>query len=217
MADTSITRIYVLRDPRDDEVRYVGKTVHPLNIRRSCHISDAIAGNRKRHCANWIRSLHALGLEPLIEQIDAVTEDWPACEQKWISFYLAAGARLTNHTRGGEGPSGFKHSAETLRKRAIKQSKTMKDRASAPEVRAALVAQFASTMASPAWRAWQSDRVKAHNATPEWKAANAAYWNENARRTQAERTKGQWTPERRAAASKKARTQRLREVAASKK
>ncbi len=199
MADVSITRIYVLRDPRDGEVRYVGKTAYPLNIRRSCHISHAIVGKKRTHCAAWLRSLHALGLVPLIEQIDSATEEWAACEQKWISYYQAAGARLTNHTRGGEGVPGFKQSAETIKKRAIKHSKTMSAVASTPEGRAELASHFASTMASPTWRAWQSERVKAHNATPEWKAANAAYWNEESRMIAAERARVQWTPERRAA------------------
>jgi hypothetical protein len=126
------TRIYVLKDPRTDEIRYVGKTVKTLQGRLNVHMSNARSGHL-RHCARWIRGLLLVGLQPVIEEIELVTDDWGRRERFWISHYKAAGCNLTNHTEGGEGHLGHSPSAATRKKigdasrgrRHSQESKTM--------------------------------------------------------------------------------------------
>ncbi len=56
--------IYVLIDPRTNEIRYVGKTSQPLSGRLSSHRFDA--KNSTSHRARWIAKLIRLGYNPLI-------------------------------------------------------------------------------------------------------------------------------------------------------
>ena len=48
--------IYVLIDPRDNQVRYVGKTNNVLT-RLSNHISNAKRIKHNRYVCNWIKEL----------------------------------------------------------------------------------------------------------------------------------------------------------------
>ena len=95
-------RIYVLKCPISGEVRYVGKTIKPLGVRLSNHISD----KRKTHRRSWIESLSRKGMTPTIESVDEFLDcdaDWQERERYWIDAYRKRGARLLNHTDGGEG------------------------------------------------------------------------------------------------------------------
>jgi hypothetical protein len=53
------TFIYILVDPRNDHVRYVGKSNNPIG-RYSSHI----ACRYKTHSRNWIKSLLNVGQKP---------------------------------------------------------------------------------------------------------------------------------------------------------
>lgn len=112
------TSIYGLVDPRDNELRYVGKTILSLNDRLTIHRTDARKG-LKRHVCNWIRSLWREGLEPEIFEIESVEENWVEQEQFWIAYFKSLGARLTNHTIGGEGALGYRHTEESRRKMSV--------------------------------------------------------------------------------------------------
>ena len=102
--------IYVLIDPRTDHVRYVGKTNKP-NYRYNAHISDV--KRRHTHSSSWINSLLKIGLKPKFEIIDTCSEDdWIFWEQHYISLYKSWNFKLTNHTIGGEGMYGYKHTQE---------------------------------------------------------------------------------------------------------
>lgn len=93
-------KVYVLKDPTTNEIRYVGVTSQSLNQRLSQHINAA--KNHQRHVCNWIKSLLDQGLRPIIEQIDDV-EDWEEKERYYIKYYRDQGCNLTNTQEGGSG------------------------------------------------------------------------------------------------------------------
>lgn len=108
----STTYIYVLIDPRTEEIRYVGKTVNPYK-RFYKHYSEHETNYKSR----WIEQLRKLDLKPRMEIIEAVaTENWQEREIYWIAELRAQGCRLTNVTTGGEGCNGYVASEEARRK-----------------------------------------------------------------------------------------------------
>src|SRR5688500_13050187 len=93
--------------------------------------------NARHYAAQWIRSLLAKGLAPLLEVIDAgIGDGHGEAERAWIAQYCKDGARLTNTGAGGlgfantpevrariaESRRGKKHSEETKRKMALAQT-----------------------------------------------------------------------------------------------
>ena len=111
------TYIYILIDPRDDNVRYVGKSDNP-SIRFNRHIRD----RAHTHKTNWIKQLSELGLLPKIKIIDEVPiENWQHWERYYISYYRNIGCKLVDITEGGLGCvntfwKGKKRSDETCLK-----------------------------------------------------------------------------------------------------
>ena len=95
-------KIYILKDPRTLEIRYVGVTSKSLSTRLSNHIYYA----KKRNCThvhNWILSLLNINLKPLIEILEVVTKDtWEEREKYWILEYKKTN-NLTNIALGGSG------------------------------------------------------------------------------------------------------------------
>lgn len=89
--------IYGLVDPRDDKVKYVGKTVE-LKERFRTHIRECRKSNSPKNF--WIAHLLLLGLEPELLVIE-VCEDskWKERERFWIAHY----PDLKNCTLGGDG------------------------------------------------------------------------------------------------------------------
>lgn len=80
---TDIAYIYALIDPRDDSVRYIGKTVDPKG-RKSGHITEC-AKKYKNYRLNWIRSLLSKGLRPNMK----ILKICPLSEfSKYESFYI---------------------------------------------------------------------------------------------------------------------------------
>lgn len=191
-----LTRIYILKDPRDGAVRYVGKTTRPLYVRFWQHTGRASLRRTDTWCARWIRSLLDVGLAPVMEFVEDAAADWAAREAYWIAYYRAAGADLTNLTNGGEGAPGFRMTAA--------QRARVKEARADPQWREATSARVAALWADPSVKAARAAKVKATKAAPEWRSARSAAakaeWDDPARRKHlAERTKAQWTPERRAA------------------
>jgi len=108
--------IYVLRDPRNNAIRYVGFTTKTLEERLSGHISDRRDGTHK---ANWLLQLYRMKLRPIIQPIftwDDPNVNWGMIEKNWIRELRNLGWDLTNETDGGEGTSGWKHTKETCEK-----------------------------------------------------------------------------------------------------
>jgi hypothetical protein len=94
--------IYILIDPRDNEIRYVGKTIQSLRDRLKGHVDKSKV--RTDHRSLWITQLLRLGYRPRIELIQTVgSHDWRIAEPYWIGYYRSLGCDLTNGTEGGDG------------------------------------------------------------------------------------------------------------------
>lgn len=123
--------IYVLIDPRNEFVRYVGKTKNP-NRRLAQHIYES--NKIKCHKNNWLKQLLEAGVKPemvIVESLQS-TEDWIFWEQFYIDLCKSWEFNLTNTLEGGSGKKhitmplgfkkkpfstkGFKHSSETKAK-----------------------------------------------------------------------------------------------------
>ena len=96
--------IYSLIDPRDDEIKYVGKT-KDLDERLKSHFHDARRFNTPKNA--WLLKLKRLGLRPRIEVLEEVDDSrWPEAERKWIARLRHNGCPLKNICDGGEGRNG---------------------------------------------------------------------------------------------------------------
>ena len=105
--------IYGLIDPRNGEIRYVGKT---YNMQR--RLWQHISRPRNCHIGSWIKNLKSCGVKPEIFCLEEFNFDdvlnWQESEQFWIETLKFYGARLTNLMAGGIG--GMCHSQETKAK-----------------------------------------------------------------------------------------------------
>jgi len=98
----SAVYIYALNDPLTGRTRYVGKAKNLLNRLRD-HLSRIRCKSRK---ADWITSLLAQGLKPVLEVLDTVsTAEWHVWEREYIKLYRALFPDLTNDNDGGVGSS----------------------------------------------------------------------------------------------------------------
>jgi hypothetical protein len=85
--------IYGLFDPRDDQIRYVGRTSN-LKHRYRTHRYTGSKGNTK---SDWVSELKDLGLLPVMKGLAKVSgEDVEEKEKYYINYYLKQGANLTN-------------------------------------------------------------------------------------------------------------------------
>lgn len=113
------TKVYVLIDPRNNKIRYVGITTKSLKKRLEGHLKDI--KNRpdlNYHKINWLKNLQKDKLIPIIEEIvelDTI-EEAKEFEIEYIAKYKIL-FDLTNATIGGD-HLGFKaHSRESVLKR----------------------------------------------------------------------------------------------------
>jgi hypothetical protein len=98
--------IYCLTDPRTEAVHYVGKTCYGERPRE-----HGLPSHLKRWPGpktDWIRGLHAAGLDYGVKILEGTgsNEDACAAERKWIAHGRARGWPLTNLTDGGDGVPG---------------------------------------------------------------------------------------------------------------
>lgn len=105
--------IYGLKDPISKEIRYVGKTTVGFK-RINSHFRDSKEIKKKTHKACWIRSLLSKNLEPEVVILEK-SNDFNTLNQK-ETYWITKFKNLTNHTLGGEGIVGYKHSSETIKK-----------------------------------------------------------------------------------------------------
>jgi len=102
--------IYALIDPRDDKIRYIGKSINPeQRYERHLHEKETNAGK-----VGWISGLQIRGMQPEMKILEVANEkNWKKRERWWIERGREFGWPLLNITPGGEGgrrtslPSSF--------------------------------------------------------------------------------------------------------------
>lgn len=115
---TSSNIVYALVDPRDGEIRYVGQTTKGVARIRQHATECLLRQEAHTHRVRWIRQLQSLGLgfdHKVLESV-ADPDELDVVECFWIAQLRGMGARLTNHTVGGEGTRGRVVSEETRRR-----------------------------------------------------------------------------------------------------
>jgi hypothetical protein len=91
-------KIYALVDPRDDRVRYVGKTRKTLPARLALHLESPT----NRSMAAWFAELARALLAPAPVVLEFVSDDeWQAAERGWIHWFRERG-QLLNIDPGGD-------------------------------------------------------------------------------------------------------------------
>lgn len=95
--------IYVLRDPVDGAIRYVGFTTLSVADRLKRHIYIARSSDKRAEfpVARWIRKISADGSAPAIETIETGVGDWSDREKFHIARCRAEGCDLLNLSLGG--------------------------------------------------------------------------------------------------------------------
>jgi hypothetical protein len=80
--------VYALKDPRTNEVRYVGSTLQEPHRRLQKHVLVAANAIDTTHKDNWIRELLDAGLRPELAVLETTTNAHVyECEQQWIAHY----------------------------------------------------------------------------------------------------------------------------------
>lgn len=109
-------KIYCLKDPEDNSIRYIGITKRGLEKRYKEHMSHI--NECSPHKRRWIDKLIRNKLMPKIEIIEENLSEDEAKEgeMKYIAFYRnIIGKKLLNITNGGDAVmAGRKHSKETI-------------------------------------------------------------------------------------------------------
>jgi hypothetical protein len=85
---------YVLIDPRDSRVRYVGRTTVSLKDRLRGHMVDRCEYGEETWKGGWLGALHKAGLKPKI-----VAVSHGDIEQLLYDALRSAGHRIFNHNR----------------------------------------------------------------------------------------------------------------------
>lgn len=97
-----MAEIYGLVDPRDGEIRYIGKADCAAKRLKS-HMRDSRRRNTPVYC--WIRKLVDLEMMPLIVVIDTVPDhEWMDAERRIIAVARARNLKLLNLADGGNMP-----------------------------------------------------------------------------------------------------------------
>jgi len=119
-ADSSF--VYVLLDPRDGSVRYVGQTTDPKS-RAVSHRRNQPSGNP--HMDSWKAQLKSVGLAPRFLVVDsAPTERLDFMERRWIAYYRSLGV-LLNYESGGQdgGRRAYRKSPPPKEKRSARAAR----------------------------------------------------------------------------------------------
>ncbi len=151
--------IYTLIDPRNGELRYIGKSDRPLQ-----RLRDHINERSNTHRSHWIQQLAALGLEPEIEIIDATPAgtDWQMVEIAYIAAARGDGIRLVNGTNGGDGVTGLSPESRA------RITNAWRGRKHTPETLMKLsVARKGRKIHTPEWLAYMSKKMAEREFSPE--------------------------------------------------
>lgn len=119
-----MVKIYALKDPITNEIRYIGKTVSSLDRRLRGHVCNRVMSGRS-YLGNWIKSLYNKNLKPVISLIEECEDNiWEEREKYWIRTMRQDGVRLVNFTQGGEvGCLGYKHTDEAKKRISLLNSR----------------------------------------------------------------------------------------------
>jgi len=102
---TSKFLVYGLVDPRDGQLRYVGKSCSGL-WRPTEEFNRALKGQEgANHRVNWIKNMHSSGCRysvVVFQELES-NEILSQAEVFWIAYFRGLGCKLTNMTVGGEG------------------------------------------------------------------------------------------------------------------
>ncbi len=170
-----IISIYVLIDPRDEEIRYVGKTKSPKR-RLGSHLRDRDDSYRTR----WIGKLGRMGMVPRMQVIQEVPASFEAeAEKYWIAYFRAIGCRLTNSTDGGEGNLGWCPSEETRAKMSAASQRTMANPAARQAVSAVhkgkiISSEHKAVVSKATTERWKTWRANGSYTSPETRAKLSA-------------------------------------------
>ena len=104
------TKIYLLKDPRDLRIMYIGKTTESMSSKMCCHYFHSKKGTTPRDL--WIHELTLLNLKPIFDIIE-YTENWKTREEYWIRFYKDLNPGICNLSMG-PGQLGLKTSVASL-------------------------------------------------------------------------------------------------------
>lgn len=122
MQPTQKTWVYILIDPRDNNPKYVGKSVRP-STRFSEHITKCLKENTKK--GNWIKKLTKIGLKPIMQLIHETTEnDVAIWEEHYIKHYTDLGFELLNYDDKGIGTTKVR-TKETIDNMKTKNTKSV--------------------------------------------------------------------------------------------
>lgn len=97
-----IGKIYALKDPITEQIRYIGQTRISIEERASHHWRDREQEkNKNNHKANWISKLYKdHGVKPIVILIENITDCTNSLlnekEKHWIKYYRDLGFDLTN-------------------------------------------------------------------------------------------------------------------------
>jgi len=84
--------IYRLIDPRNEQIRYIGKTVNPLN-----RLKQHLGSSKNPHMNMWIDCLIDQNLIPKIDFIERTSTGLSHSRERfWINHYLSMGCDLIN-------------------------------------------------------------------------------------------------------------------------
>jgi len=108
-----LVKIYCLKDPEINEIKYIGKTWVKLSERLRLHIIGAERSRKPTRKEKWILDLKLKGLKPAIEILSEVNKDnWRQEETNWIAKAKELGWPILNLKRGGDGYDNLTHSEE---------------------------------------------------------------------------------------------------------
>lgn len=146
--------IYVLRDPRDGGVRYVGRTRN-LKRRYGAHLYRTEDGSFVHDRRDWVLELRAAGLRPLMEVVETLSAPVAEAlvserEHRWVFHLFKGGARLTN--------------VDCIRMPRLYAA-----------ARDSKIDFLAEALASPAWKQLAALRKEG---LEEWGRINRALWDE---------------------------------------
>lgn len=106
--------VYFLIDPRTGDVRYIGKSVDPVDRYRH-HVKPSRREKDTRKAA-WIRELFNEDLAPCLFEVEEVTDEvWEEREKWWLE--KLSNEPLTNQQAGGEGQTRGRVRSQKVREK----------------------------------------------------------------------------------------------------